>query len=276
MSDFTDTRYLKTQQYKDASHYGVRVRFHEVCSQNVYGSYRWVMDHLRDRLSPDAQILELGGGRGDLWMLDRDSIPDDWTVIVSDFSPGMLAVAAQNLAAYRHSYSVVDAQAIPFSAGRFDAVVANLMLYHVPDRERAIREIRRVLKPGGALFAMTLGEAHMSELYDWVRWAMPSLEFSLDHSDSPFSLENGVDQLKLQFGAVDAVRYDDFVRITDTELLRHYIASLEGKSRLLDDSVLSEKFETVARRTIASEGAIRAAKDIGMFIASGYSEGTGS
>ena len=47
----------------------------------------------------------------------------------------------------RFAYEIIDAQAIPYGTQRFDIVIANHMLYHVPDRAQAIAEMRRVLKP---------------------------------------------------------------------------------------------------------------------------------
>ena len=55
---------------------------------------------------------------------------------------------------------VIDAQSIPFARWSFDAVIANSMLYHVPDRARALAEIQRILKPSGRFYASTIGEQH--------------------------------------------------------------------------------------------------------------------
>ncbi len=58
----------------------------------------------------------------------------------------------------RVQFKEIDAQSIPFEDETFDAVIANHMLYHVPDRPKAIAEIKRVLKPGGRLIATTIGK----------------------------------------------------------------------------------------------------------------------
>ena len=58
-----------------------------------------------------------------------------------------------------------DVQELPFPDGTFDAAVAAWMLYHVPDRDRAISELARVLRPGGRLVAITNGRDHLAELW---------------------------------------------------------------------------------------------------------------
>ena len=64
------------------------------------------------------------------------------------------------------NHEVVAVQSIPYADATFDAVIANHMLYHVPDLEKAISETRRILKPTGKLFNATNGKNHMRELYE--------------------------------------------------------------------------------------------------------------
>ena len=59
---------------------------------------------------------------------------------------------------------VADAMDLPFEDASFDAVVAMWMLYHVPDLDVALAEVRRVLRPGGLFVAVTNGDAHMAGL----------------------------------------------------------------------------------------------------------------
>src|SRR5438128_5363777 len=97
---------------------------------------------------------------------DISRIPAEWDITLSDFSQGMLDEARQRLRESPHQFvfAVVDAQAIPYPDQVFAAVIANHMLYHVPDRPTALAEIRRVLKPGGHFYASTVGVNHLREL----------------------------------------------------------------------------------------------------------------
>ena len=64
----------------------------------------------------------------------------------------------------RFTFEKIDAQSIPYRTDSFDAVIANHMLYHIPDLGKTLSEIRRVLKPEGHLYATTVGLNHMAEL----------------------------------------------------------------------------------------------------------------
>jgi ubiquinone/menaquinone biosynthesis C-methylase UbiE len=73
----------------------------------------------------------------------------------------------------------------------FDIVIANHMLYEVPDRSAVFNEVVRVLRPEGRFCATTNGENHMHELDALI--AQP--EKTRDISTTRFSLENGAEQL---------------------------------------------------------------------------------
>jgi ubiquinone/menaquinone biosynthesis C-methylase UbiE len=145
MPQVSDQTYLLTKQYQNASNLEARIALHARFSTNTYGYYPWIFDRLG--LPPHSRILELGCGTGLLWLENMDRIPKGWDVTLSDFSPGMLQEAQQNLRGSRRpfAFAVIDAQAIPYEDESFDGVIANHMLFHVPDRPRAFVEIRRVL-----------------------------------------------------------------------------------------------------------------------------------
>src|SRR6266498_3249918 len=168
MSKFTDQQYLKSDQYRDSSNLDARVVIHQRFSTNSYGWFKWVFDTLL-KLPENTRILELGCGHALLWKENISRIPAGWNITLSDLSSGMLDAAWRNLAVTGSAFKFeeMDAQSIPYEAETFDAVIANHMLYHVPDRPKAIAEIKRVLKAGGRLLATTVGKNHMKEMMDW-------------------------------------------------------------------------------------------------------------
>ena len=230
-----DQQNFVDDQYRDSSNLTARIRLHKLFSTNGYGWHRWVFDHLTD-LPGEARILELGCGRSDLWDENIDRIPPDWRITLSDLSPGMIEKAGANLEGSEvpFDYEVIDAQSIPYPEATFDCVVANHMLYHVPDRAKGIAEIHRVLKPGGLLFAAANGHGNMGELWDIVNTPVRA-EF--DRVANHFRLEDGERELREVFQEVAVDRYPDALHVTDAEPVIDYINSL---GRKMNDRQASE------------------------------------
>ena len=266
MDNLSDQHYLLSEQYKTPANLDARVYLHQRFSTNPYPWQRWVFDHL---VLPDqAHILEIGCGPGHLWQQNLDRIAPGWQVMLADLSSGMLAEARGKLAqaepACDIQFCVADAQVLPFRDGEFEAVVANHMLYHVPDRQRAIADIRRVLKPGGKLYAATNGEGQMCELGDLVRHVVPNKTFVTERVVAAFGLENGGAQLAPRFGTVTVHRYDGWLDVTEAEPLIAYV--LSGRSLPVGErpGALSE-FSQRVRRQLALDGAIRITTSSGLF-----------
>jgi ubiquinone/menaquinone biosynthesis C-methylase UbiE len=262
MSKFTDQQYLKNDQYKDSTNLNARVEIHKRFSTNQYGWMHWVFDTLV-KLPEDAKILELGCGPGYLWEENASRIPATWDITLSDLSSGMLDSAWRNLVVTGRNYKFkeIDAQEIPFEDETFDAVIANHMLYHVPDRAKTIGEIKRVLKTGGHFFATTVGDNHLKEITDWFRQIRKSSIW--DSFANLFTLENGLDQLKPFFPNVTVSHYEDNLHVTEPEPLVAYFHSGVRAGELTDDEF--EKLRSNLEKELKEKGKIFIHKDSGLF-----------
>jgi ubiquinone/menaquinone biosynthesis C-methylase UbiE len=259
-----DTHYLREEQYKNASNLMARANLHARFSTNPYLWANWLFDQIE--APADAKVLEVGAGPGLLWRENKERIPPGWQITLSDFSPGMVAEQQQNLrdVAGHFSYDVIDAQSIPYEDGRFDVVIANHMLYHVPDIARALREIQRVLKPDGKLYAATNGANHLRELKDLVN---SYGKFSTSQvSRLAFTLENGMDWLTPVFPNVTLRLHQDELVVNEIKPLVDYILSA-WKFRPDDPSASAEDFAAFVERAMHEQGAIRIAKHAGVFVA---------
>jgi ubiquinone/menaquinone biosynthesis C-methylase UbiE len=256
-----DRKYLE-KQYKDASNLDARIRLHKLFSVNKYGWHPWVFDHFD--LPPRCRILELGCGPGYLWLDNIDRIPSGWEVTLSDFSAGMLEGTRRNLETKRQfQYKVIDAQSIPLESESFDAVIANHMLYHVPDRSLALAEIRRILKPAGTFYASTNGNQHLIEMYSLVRKFDAKLA-SWGRVIDPFTLENGMAQLPPWFTDIKLYRYEDSLEVTEAAPLVEYILSGWAQITLGEQEQQFRQF--VARELESHRGAFHVTLDAGLFV----------
>ncbi len=264
MSKFTEQQYLKNEQYQDSSNLDARVELHRRFSTNTYGWFPWVFDTL-ETLSNSAHVLELGCGPAYMWNECVDRIPVGWIIILSDLSEGMVTAARQNMAVTGRifKYEQIDAQSIPYPNETFDIVIANHMLYHLPDRLKGLEEIRRVLKTGGHFIATTVGSDHLIEITNWRK--LISLDLDFLPSINSFTLDNGLEQISTYFQQVEIKRYDDDLRVTEIEPLMAYIHSALIEKELSNHKVdnLRQELENM----LSEKGEISITKDSGLYMA---------
>ncbi|HLM34311.1 MAG TPA: class I SAM-dependent methyltransferase [Gaiellaceae bacterium] len=158
------------------------------------------------------RVLEVGGGPGEL--AERMQRELGAEVRFVDTSPRMVELARTRGV----EAQVGDVQALPFGDESFDAVVAAWMLYHVPDLDRALAEIERVVAPGGALVAVTNSADHLRELRELISYR--------GGFESTFSRENGEEHLRRHFARVEQRDIDATVIVRDRAKLVAYRDSL--------------------------------------------------
>ncbi|MBN2502589.1 MAG: methyltransferase domain-containing protein [Anaerolineales bacterium] len=264
-SRFTDSDYLRNSQYRDDSNLNARANLHARFSTNAYGWLAWQFDQFN--FPVEAQVLELSCGPASLWVENVDRLPSGVAFTLSDLSAGMVARARDRLmqTARQFCFLVVDAQSIPFPDGHFDIVSANHMLYHVPDRARALAEIARVLRPDGVLYAATNGDTHLAELHELVNAFDPGLDYRGPVSLG-FSLENGTAQLEKWFSKVEMRRYEDALEVTEARPLVDYVLSMNSLEKPVS-AAQAQEMEAFFQARIDADGAIHISKAPGTFIA---------
>ena len=166
---------------------------------------RWTLDNIRWR--EDDAVLDIGAGRGSHYArLQQDQPGVRYYAL--DNSPQMLLTHPGD----PQRLSRADAMRLPYADNSFDVVMANHILYHMPDVDACLREIKRVMKPDGRLLAATESMFSLPELQVLLRRAIVLLSRNGSNADAPaapvdsFALENGANVLSKHFYAV--VRYD--------------------------------------------------------------------
>ena len=158
-----------------------------------------------------SRVLEVGGGPGEL--AERIASELGAQVVMVDISERMVELARDRGVDAR----VGDVQDLPFADESFDCALAAWMLFHVPELDRGLAELARVLRAGGRLVAVTNANEHLAELRaiaGSAAWARV------------FSRENGADLLERHFTRVERRDADGWVTIEDEEAVRAYVASL--------------------------------------------------
>lgn len=227
-------RTMTVPQYDTTKNLDARIALHQRFSTNPYGFQRWVFDHLQ--LADGQSVLEIGCGTRRLWIENEDRVPDIG-LMLTDAS---IAMRPQLVCALPD---------LPFAHATFDVVIANHMLYHVSERERALREIKRVLRKGGLFFAATNGRHHLRELKTMVP--------EVADISSSFTLENGEEQINRVFPHVQRADYADALRVTEPEPIVAYVRSITG----------NEDYRAEIESRIARDGAMTITKSTGAFFA---------
>jgi ubiquinone/menaquinone biosynthesis C-methylase UbiE len=262
----SDQKYLTSDQYARPVKLEARMHLHERYSQNGQGWLNWLFEQIR--LSPGERVLEVGCGTGAFWRAHRERLPEGLQVTLVDISSGMLVEAASGLRGdSRFSFCVADVQNLPFFAAQSDVVIANHMLYHVPDIVRGVRELRRVLRPGGRLATATNGTNNMAQLYDLIASARPGRQ-PIRRGNARYALENAAELLGESFEQVQVVEYPDSLWITEVEPLVDYIESMIGLADGMENVDMRVLVKNIAVQ-IEAHGGFYIQKSVGLAVAVG-------
>ena len=260
-----DPDYLRQRQYRDPSNLNARIALHAKYSRADEPWYPWLASLTEWPAGGD--VLEVGCGSGALWVNIAALLPH-LRLTLTDLSDGMVEAATRavepldsiDLVGARTS----DAQDLPFSDAAFDVVVANHMLYHVPEPTRAVAEFSRVLRPDGALLAATNGPRHLDVLADLSRQALGWSP--LDFSDGRFGTSNGAVILGTAFASVEWQPHPSTMVCSDPYDVFAFIASTAAGQEASADERLALK-EAIEDRFRAEGGAMTVTVETGCFVA---------
>ncbi len=214
----------KSAQYGDSTNLNTRRRLHI-----KYGTVDW-FDWLAERLVIPAggRVLDIGCGDGWFWGQAAGQMPDGVRLTLMDLSHGMIVEAMHQMAATDRFTQCAgvrgDAGSLPFADASFDAVCAMHMLYHVPEPEAAVREMARVLKPGGRVHITTNGRDNMTDLFALSAEALGGA--AADPAALRFDLDRAMAALGGVFRQPELAISRDIYRCTDPQDAFDYLASM--------------------------------------------------
>ena len=258
MRQRNETKIVQSQ-YRTTDKLTRRISIHEKYSVNKTGFGPWIASHYA--FPESCRVLELGCGTGRMWKGHESLIHRCAALYLTDLSEAMTAAAREALGEEAPlRFAAADIQDLPFPDHAFDAVIANMMLYHVPDLRKGLSEVRRVLKPGGSFYAATYGEHGIVEALCRILAPLGVR----DGTDKRFTLQNGGGILQDFFDCVERFDYPDRLRVTDPEDIIDYLLSLPSM-----ESVRSLPRSEIRRHLNAAmcDGVLELPKEYGLFIA---------
>lgn len=264
----TEQQYIQ-EQYKTKDNLQIRIETHEKYSEPEVEFHDWILDHVD--WNGNESVLDVGCGTGEY------AEPTNLRCrryIACDLSMGML----ESLPATIWAKVNLNAESIPFDDETIDVVMANHMLYHVPELPRAIDEIYRVLKPTGSLIAATNSSNNMPQLYDLqVRLTQ---RFGIDNrvlKDSSnkvlkrFTLENGSQTLGHTFNSIERHDLRGALVFKEPEPLIDYLSTMQKRYAAALPAEMSWKDMAAVLRDeiqqrIDEDGEFRVSKLTGVYV----------
>lgn len=250
-------------QYQNATNISSRINLHSLYSQNQQGWFPWIFEQCR--ITSGLRILELGCGDGTLWTDNLSLLPEDLSITLSDISSGMLRDARRAIGSSdtRFAFRAFDCKKIPYKDESFDLVIANHVLFYCDDIPAVLKEVRRVLAPGGRFLSSAYGKAHMQEVSQLVQDFDERIVLSADRLYERFGRENGGKILEPFFQKIQWRSYEDFLLVQDAEPLISYVLSCHGNQ---NQYILDRYKEFRAFTAKKTEKGFRITKDAGVFL----------
>jgi ubiquinone/menaquinone biosynthesis C-methylase UbiE len=158
-----------------------------------------------------TDVLEVGAGAGE--MAERIARELGANVLAIDSSERMVALTRETGV----EAILGDVASLTFDDASYDVVVAGWVFYHVSNRDQAIAECARVLRPGGRLIAATLADENLGDLWDFLG--------APQQRTLTFSTANGAAQLAKHFVNVEAREAHGVVVFPTPESVRRFVAA---------------------------------------------------
>ena len=260
-----DQAYLRDEQYRDGRRLTSRADLHRKYSTAPTSWLPWIA--ARFDLRAGATVLEAGCGTGWVWEQSDVPIPPGVELTLTDLSPGMVAEAQRRAAATGRFGAVAgqpaDVADLPFADASFDRVIADHMLYHLPDPGRGVAELARVVRPDGTVIAATNGRRHVREL-----WQLRGDVFGtppVDRTVEVFGAETGFPILRDHFGDVRWIQYHDELHCTDPADVMAYVCSVPPAEDA-DGDHLDRLAAAIHRAFDRGTGTMVITKDVGCFV----------
>jgi len=254
---------LARDQYRDSTKLNARVMLHA-----KYGGGGGMPNLTRElELRPAAKVLEVGCGFGRFW-LGAQHLSPDLDIMLTDLSPGMVQEALVRVRAVGRwpalHGQVADVCALPFADATFDVVLAMHMLYHAADPAKGVREIARVLLPGGIAIVTTNGLGNMAELFSLGASAFGGPD--ADPGAADFSLESAEPMLRSVFAEVELRRFASTMNVTDPADIVAYLRSFPPGDRATASEI--EHLGRLADEAFSADGGVfQVHRDVGYLVA---------
>ena len=270
----TDQEHLTSQAYATEDHLSIRIETHKLYTQPQQDFTAWILDLIPWR--GNETVVDIGCGAGLYISPVNERLTTGGRMISVDLSFGMLSDVAEKDFASDTNLLNSEISQLPLPDDSCDVILANHMLYHVPDIPAAITEIKRVLRPGGFVIAATNATDSMMEMDREIETTYAALGEEITIPPTPprvnFSLENGGKFIETEFPDFQVHRFESFLVFPNAAPVVAYINSMRSfYETQLSTTIPWETFLTQLEKQIDQKiqqlGEYRVAKSTGAFVA---------
>jgi SAM-dependent methyltransferase len=256
-----DQQYLREVQYGTGANLDARSYLHRTFATSAVPLAQFEAALID--WSGVRSALECGCGTGRFW--ENDALPRSLSITLTDLSSGMVDEATSRVEQLGFADVVsqaCDVQALPFEDDAFDVVIANHMLYHVPDPDRGVAELARVVDREGVVLAATNGYGHMREVNEALAEVFGSHAAGLYEV---FGIDTGEARLREQFASVVWHAFDNDLVVDDpAAVVAHGLSFPPGESAT--DAQRELFTQAMSRRFV--NGRLRIHTRAGVFVCS--------
>jgi len=273
-----DKTRLVTEAYATDEPLLVRIETHRRYSVPAIDLPAWALDRCLWR--GDETALDIGTGSGQYLAPLRQRVPRG-RIIAGDLAPGMLRDLAARGAPGDAVLLNADAEALPLADGSCDVILASYVMFFIPDIPRAVSDIHRVLRPGGALLAVTMAPVYLDELRVAINRALAKLgatgEPYQNELHDRFNLDNGPAYLTPPFSRTSVHRFESAFVFPEVEPVLAYVTSMrDAIGGHVPPHCAWDEFiaalRDVVQAEIAAHGEFRVSKNAGALVATKTTE----